>query len=262
MAFNGKNQVVEQCMDLVKFRVAWWFKHHGKGSSEHLTSIMFDISARCINTIKIKKTKLKDWMPPSFDSLKFNVDGSAKGAPGLAGMGGVLMYSNRKILCIFSSFLGVKDANSAEIEAIHRACSLCVSNDDLRDRAVSWVNEGDFGSLKHINLIYDIRNILHYLSNTVVLYNSRATNSFADLLAKKGSSRNGDFIQWGDVEGGLPCSVSWFLCRSPLWVFCTDSWLHCADCGVLFFSLLSYEARFLLIVLFYSASQASCCGLA
>ncbi|KAK3229173.1 hypothetical protein Dsin_001054 [Dipteronia sinensis] len=179
------------------------------GSSEPLTSIMVDISARCIDAKKTKKTKLEGWMPPSLNSKKFNVDSSTKGASGPARMGGVLRDSNGKILCIFSSFLGVKDDNSAEIEAIHRAYFFCVSKGDLRDRriaivsdsktTVSWVNEGDFGNLKHFNLIYDIHNMLNSLSNTIVLYNSRATNFFADLLAKMGPRRSGDFVQWGDV---------------------------------------------------------------
>ncbi|KAI9196054.1 hypothetical protein LWI28_020631 [Acer negundo] len=43
---------------------------------------------------------------------------------------------------------------------------------------------------------HDIRNSLHNLGNTRVNFNSRASNSFADLLAKKGSAMAGDSVIW------------------------------------------------------------------
>ena len=62
--------------------------------------------------------------------------------------------------------------------------------------AVSWVNGSDFGSLEHVNLIYDNRNFLSFLVRTAVIFNPRSTNSFADSLAKKGSNMEGDFFMW------------------------------------------------------------------
>ncbi|KAK1567980.1 hypothetical protein Q3G72_018942 [Acer saccharum] len=62
--------------------------------------------------------------------------------------------------------------------------------------AVSWVNGSEFGSLNHVNLIYDIRSLLHFLGGTVVGYNSRSSNNFADCLAKKASNREEDFVTW------------------------------------------------------------------
>ena len=87
------------------------------------------------------------------DNLKFNVDGSVKGKPGLADIGGVLRDSNGKILCLFSYYMGILDSNAAEIWAVKRAVDLCLSNSNLRGRNISivsdskvsvwWVNNGD-----------------------------------------------------------------------------------------------------------------------
>ncbi|KAK3231064.1 hypothetical protein Dsin_002945 [Dipteronia sinensis] len=148
-------------------------------------------------------------VPPMSDRLKFNVDGSAIGKPGPAGVGGVLRDSNGKVLCMFSLFVGNQDSNSAEVLAIEKACQLCISNPRLMGRkfdivsdskvVVLWITNEGFGSLNHVNQVYNIRNILSLLKGTVVLYNSRATNSFADNLDEMGSSMARDFIEWGDV---------------------------------------------------------------
>ena len=63
---------------------------------------------------------------------------------------------------------------------------------------ISWVNEDDLGNLSHVNLIYDIH-MLHVLSNTYMEHISRASNSVADRLAKRGSAMDSDNIEWGDL---------------------------------------------------------------
>ena len=209
MVFQGKEQFIDQCIDMVKFRVAWWFKHHAKGSTDPISLILLDVGDRCRDSNPRKKRMSARWKLPSLDCLKFNVDGSAKGSPGPAGMGGVLRDSYGKVICLFFSFLGIFDGISAEIEEIHKACVLCLSNCDLRNRCISivsdsktamdWINEADQICVSHPTLIQVIRFLLSSLSNTTVSYSSRSSNSFADLLAKKASSMGGDFVQWGDT---------------------------------------------------------------
>ncbi|KAK3189743.1 hypothetical protein Dsin_029304 [Dipteronia sinensis] len=63
----------------------------------------------------------------------------------------------------------------------------------------SWINEERFGCLNQVDMVYNIRSYLEPLSGTAVSYASRASNSFADNLAKLGSSSTVDFIQWGDT---------------------------------------------------------------
>ncbi|KAK3199731.1 hypothetical protein Dsin_023146 [Dipteronia sinensis] len=142
--------------------------------------------------------------------LKFNVDGSSRGKQGPAGIGDVLRNSDGKICCLFSYHVGIEESNTTEIRAIHKALELCASRSILVDKdiiiasdsmvAVSWVNNsGDFGSLKHVKLIYDIRDLLKLLRRTSVVFNPRHTNAFADDLAKKGSQNLGDRLVWGDL---------------------------------------------------------------
>ncbi|KAK3229133.1 hypothetical protein Dsin_001014 [Dipteronia sinensis] len=108
------------------------------------------------------------------------------------------------IRCLRTS---VHESNMAEIKAIQKACALCVSNSSLIRRkievisdskvAVSWVNNGGFGNINHIDTIYDIRSNLAILAATVVSFASRDSNHMADRLVKMGSSKMGDFVLWG-----------------------------------------------------------------
>ncbi|KAK3185174.1 hypothetical protein Dsin_032460 [Dipteronia sinensis] len=138
------------------------------------------------------------WSPPTGVALKFNVDGLARGNPRNAGLCGVIRDNSGKVLGLFSAFVRTLDSNSTELLAIHMAASLCALFENLVDTeieivndskvTVSWVNSRSMGCLKYVNLIYDIRNCLSSLSNMWVIFNSRASNSFADSLAKQGSA--------------------------------------------------------------------------
>ena len=109
----------------------------------------------------------------------------------------------------FSIFVGSQDSITTELMAIERACSLCVQNSALQVQAieivsdslvaVTWINSENFGSLKHVQLVYSIQDFMRKHGNLWVRFCSRASNSFADSLAKKGANREGDVIQWGSV---------------------------------------------------------------
>ncbi|KAK2648312.1 hypothetical protein Ddye_015801 [Dipteronia dyeriana] len=201
--FNDKETNVWQAIDIVKFRVAWWFKHLSKGSKETLTYMLLNIKELCVDGKPIKKINKADWIPPANSNLKFNVDGSVSGNPGPAGIGGVLRNFDGKVLCMFSCYIGIQDPNSAELVAIHKACALCVFIPSVVNRnieiasdsrmAVSWINGEGVGSLNHVNLIYDICSSLERFGGKVV-YSPRVSNQFADRLAKLGSNMLGDFV--------------------------------------------------------------------
>ncbi|XVE57145.1 hypothetical protein DITRI_Ditri04bG0068200 [Diplodiscus trichospermus] len=56
-----------------------------------------------------------------YSSLKINVDGSALGKPGLAGIGGVLRDHLSNVKAFFSKSIGISDSNHAELLAIREA---------------------------------------------------------------------------------------------------------------------------------------------
>ncbi|KAK4848903.1 hypothetical protein QYF36_018453 [Acer negundo] len=156
VVFKNGSSDVEAASDLIKFRVAWWFKHHRKGSSDPVTSLILNIKDCCKDSNRTLRNKNEAWIPYDIVSLKFNMDGAARGSLGPAGIGGVLRNSNRKVLCSFSYFVSHLCATSAEILAILKAFQLCVSQPTLSvmniliisdsSQVVSWLNDAGFGN--------------------------------------------------------------------------------------------------------------------
>ncbi|KAK2651313.1 hypothetical protein Ddye_018802 [Dipteronia dyeriana] len=124
---------------MVKFRIVWWFKHLGKGSQDSVQALLLNFKELCVESSKKSRHRIQDWIPPSGDNLKFNVDGSSRGKPGPAGIGGVLRDSYGKILCLFSFYVGIADSNSTEILAVRKAIELVTTNIDLRGKVISVV---------------------------------------------------------------------------------------------------------------------------
>ena len=210
VVFRGSLANLEKTLDMIKFRVALWFKNHGVDSEVDLSLLILDVGERCVDSTSIKAKIFLVWTLPFVSELSFNVDGSARGDLGDAGIGGVLRDSCGKMLCLFSFYMGVSDATSAEIFTIHRACQLVVYNQIFGNRnitifsdsksVVSWCNGEDFGNLSLVNLLYNIRQILHSLDCLTIKFMPRGSNSFADCLAKNGSSCSGDRLEWGDIS--------------------------------------------------------------
>ncbi|KAK3182890.1 hypothetical protein Dsin_030176 [Dipteronia sinensis] len=163
--FNEKGVEFSVAVDSIKFRVACWFKFHGRGSDETITTILLNISDLCKEPKRIKKSSFDEWMPLS----------------------------------------SIFESNLVELLAIEKACSLVVSNPALASHvieifgdlkvAVSWINDDGIGSLKYVNKVYDCIDIIRSHGGISVSFNSRSTNSFDDNLAKKGSSVAVDIIQ-------------------------------------------------------------------
>ncbi|KAK3219981.1 hypothetical protein Dsin_013951 [Dipteronia sinensis] len=162
----------DQARDMARFRIGWWFKNLGKGSKDPITYILLNIAEHCIDSTKVKLSKIKDWIPPPPDTLCFNVDGSAKGSPGQA--------AKACCLCISRAELGRKRI-------------MIVSDSKL---VVLWINSDNLGSLKHMQYILDIRGYLELLGQTTVEFSPRSYNSDADALAKQGSGGGENVINW------------------------------------------------------------------
>ena len=63
---------------------------------------------------------------------------------------------------------------------------------------VSWVNGEGFGNFNLVHLIYDILAFLRKFPGNNVVFKSRSSNSFADNLAKMGSRRVSDRLEWSE----------------------------------------------------------------
>ena len=106
--FKEVDVSVIQAANMVKFRVGWWFKHIGKGSKDPITLILLSIAKRCKDVKKIKLPKVKDWIPPKAETLKFNVDGSVRGSSGQIGVGECCGIVVEKFCVFLLKILGFK----------------------------------------------------------------------------------------------------------------------------------------------------------
>ncbi|KAK2634746.1 hypothetical protein Ddye_029538 [Dipteronia dyeriana] len=109
-----------------------------------------------------------------------------------------------KSCACFRPISGVQYVITAEIQAISKACNLCAPRLELDGKiikfvsdstlAVSWINSSGFRNLEHTQTIYDIRSLQRSLGRASVVFSLRASNSFADMLAKKGVRDVGHLI--------------------------------------------------------------------
>ncbi|KAK2635471.1 hypothetical protein Ddye_030263 [Dipteronia dyeriana] len=204
--FDNKDPILALAADLIGVRIVWWFKAFGKKVLESVSDLLLIVKKRCVELSRVMKSMIKDWIPSMVGAFKFNVDVSARGNPGQADIGGVLRDSYGNVLCLFSLSIGITDSTSAELLAIEKAVELCLSEPSLRGRvisivsdsivATSWIKNGIFGSLDHVNTIYSVRSHLDSWEGLDVVFDSRMFNSFADNLAKLGFSYSDDFIYW------------------------------------------------------------------
>ena len=87
MVFNGNVFNFEKIIDIIKYRLASWFKVRWPDYPYMISDIVrFPKDIPIPNEIKVSKRNI-DWEPSSPDFLKFNVDGSARGKPEPASIG-------------------------------------------------------------------------------------------------------------------------------------------------------------------------------
>ncbi|KAK1575025.1 hypothetical protein Q3G72_001936 [Acer saccharum] len=127
VVFNQGASDFDRVIEMVKWRAAGWFKHFGQGSKCSVAFLMMNLKVGCVDSSKVKRMVKCGWKPPMVGSLKFNVDGSSRGNPGLSGIGGVLRNSDGDIVCLFSAPIGVGSAMDSEVQAILKACQMCVN---------------------------------------------------------------------------------------------------------------------------------------
>ncbi|XVE48617.1 hypothetical protein DITRI_Ditri01bG0015800 [Diplodiscus trichospermus] len=122
--FNGGSFDLDRILDLTKMRLAIWSKAKWPSIYESVVDIQRSRGlVRAAAAVNIQR-KASSWSCPPEELLKFNVDGSALGQPGLAGIGGVLRDHGSNIKLVFSKHRGVADSNLAELLAIREAIFL------------------------------------------------------------------------------------------------------------------------------------------
>ncbi|OMP01704.1 reverse transcriptase [Corchorus capsularis] len=135
------------------------------------------------------------WESPSDGTVKLNVDGAAKGNPGIAGAGGLIRSSTGAWLMGFKLHLGVCSNVEAELQAIRRGLQLvwdcgyrvliCESDALV---AIDLVRNGDVMIHPLGCLIADIRSLLNREWRCTLQHIYREGNFCADWLANAACS--------------------------------------------------------------------------
>ena len=121
IVFNGKVLDLRQIIDLIKLRIASWSKAKWPDCIvSMMDAVRFPNEIKVLPQVVVPRVGIM-WKNPLIGSLKFNVDGSSKGKPGLAGIGGVLKDCSGKVKAIFSKAIGLTNSNVAELLAVSKA---------------------------------------------------------------------------------------------------------------------------------------------
>lgn len=100
--------------------------------------------------------------------LAFNVDGTTRGKPGLAGIDSVLRNHKKDVLHVFSKYVGIRGSSEAKVLAILEALRifntsyqhrLIVESDSFN--VISWVNSSSdpWKKLLYFNEIHNLASL-------------------------------------------------------------------------------------------------------
>lgn len=148
---------------------------------------------------------MTEWLAPSENQIKFNVDASCRGNLGISGIGGVLNDHKGNILLMFSKNIGIQEPNIAEFLAIREAIVIMVNDEGLTSKelvvesdsaiAVSWICNDTIPWKLNMDANI-ITNAMSKLRSCSVKNINREANSFADRLARLGVDRHTDMRAW------------------------------------------------------------------
>ena len=128
MVFNNKDFDLRQLRDNINLRIVAWNKAKWPDCVDSLTDIVrFPYLIKAPMKNKYGRIPII-WKAPLSDFMKFNVDGSSKGKPGPAGIGGVLRDNSATIKIVFSKAVGVVESNAAELLAVREVLRIFVSS--------------------------------------------------------------------------------------------------------------------------------------
>ncbi|XVF16308.1 hypothetical protein REPUB_Repub10bG0020100 [Reevesia pubescens] len=196
----------DEVLFLVKLRSLHWIKVVDDNNL-FLESLWWTNPLACSSCATSKSIRLsRVWSPPSSGFLKFNVDGSVRGNPDIAGVWGVLRNENGSISAIFSSPVGVAEPCVTELKAVCTA--LKVFDKTLWKRSTALIVELDSkcvvdwcnNKLTRPWKLWDIFQIFDACVNLIgkvsIVHTYREANGFADALAKVGVDRPHLFQAW------------------------------------------------------------------
>lgn len=193
--FNNVSFTPESVWDLCLARVAWWVKAWWRSCPYSIDQFVLGYEHVRMPT-KVKVRLAQEWVPPEAGRVKFNVDGSSLGCPGVSGVGGILRNDKRKVLGCFSKATGNLWAYEAEVQAIYHALLFCqefrissVLVESDSSLVVGWVNRKEHRPWKLFHVLECIDRLVVEVNCVGIQHILREGNGMADCLAKRGRDR-------------------------------------------------------------------------
>ncbi|EOY22726.1 Uncharacterized protein TCM_014810 [Theobroma cacao] len=161
-------------------------------------SLPFQPSTISINIRKCKRKVTSKWRRPPPGSFKLNIDGSALGKPGPAGIRGAIRDHEGFIKGVFSTPIGTEDSNYAEFLAIKEGLSLFFSSpwasntlhvDCDSKNAITWASHHNSVPWRVKLLSNSIGAFKTSFKDLSFTHINREANTLADGLAKVGTIR-------------------------------------------------------------------------
>ena len=209
--FEKKVWQLDDIFELIKLRSFHWTKaSNSKFEYSYMDWCDSPWKLKRMHSDLVNRTRLLNvWEAPMPGCLKFNVDGSAWGKPGLAGCGGILRDESKKVVGMFFGPLGIIESNEAEVKAIQQALvlflqtkwvgvkELVIESDSMV--AVLWVKNVGSRPWKLWKVFNEIDNCINVIKKVSFFNIYREANAFADSLAKMGVRKHSLFQAWWDV---------------------------------------------------------------
>ncbi|XVF57102.1 hypothetical protein PTKIN_Ptkin06aG0176700 [Pterospermum kingtungense] len=139
-----------ECLLRQLCRIASWIKVRWPQVNMPLSDLVLHVQNFVIPAKRVVHRPVLCWSKPEVGWVKFNVDGSSLGKPGLLGIRGILRDHEGVELIRFSKHVGILDSNEDELIVVNEALALFVSSKWVHNSfliiesdsqyVVSWVN--------------------------------------------------------------------------------------------------------------------------
>lgn len=145
------------------------------------------------------------WEKPQQGWFRLNTDDSALGNPGKAGGGGIIRDDQGNWVAGFSRNIGFSSSFIAELWALRDGLSLCKSLNlnavDIQIDAkaiVALLADPSYSNSFAMPIVDDCKQLFSLIPHVRIKHCYREANSYADCLARIGSSQSSVFILYND----------------------------------------------------------------
>ncbi|XVF79011.1 hypothetical protein PTKIN_Ptkin14bG0184900 [Pterospermum kingtungense] len=169
-----------EVVDLIKLRLANWIKAKWSESTMCISELLSHPQLFKAPGKSVLPKLSSSWMKPPAGFVKFNVDGSSVGKPGMSESNMAELMAVREAIILFLSSKWVED------------CSVITESDSKN--VISWMKKTCSVPWRMRPVFNHIQNLLVKLKSWDIVHVLRECNMVADSLAKEGVHRKEDLV--------------------------------------------------------------------